>query len=68
MIGNTDTVSLLISHGGDIHAVDMVNKYMCLFSFNSSHKYSNIWIIICYFSINMIIYYKMYCITHKQIY
>ena len=28
--GNADTVNLLISHGGDIHAVDKVNKYMCL--------------------------------------
>ena len=40
--GNADTLSLLISHGGDIHAVDKVNKYMYLFSFDSSHKYSNI--------------------------
>ena len=34
--GNTDTLSLLISREEDIHAVDEVNKYMYLFSFDSS--------------------------------
>ena len=36
MNGEAEVVNILIAHGGYVHAVDMVNKYVYMFSLDSS--------------------------------